>query len=122
MIDIGPARESEVVLAFLKAEIDYRDGIQQTLQWFGTREELIEHADIGNDFQNAARAVVLDSYRGYLTRRLFFIGFPTNVTWRRCELESADFQRLMYIANERSWDENSRLTRSPQVVADRIAR
>ena len=126
MIEIAPTSEAAVVLAFLKAEIDYsphRPHIHQLLQMLrATRQELIDDADLGVDYQNAARAVLLDCYRGYLKRDCFFIGFPKKVNWRRVELESADFQRLLYIANESAWDRYSQKTRSPQLVADRIAR
>jgi len=126
MIEIAPTSEADVVLAFLRAEIDYsphRLHIHQLLQVLrATRQELIDDADLSIDYQNAVRAVLLDCYRGYLKRDCFFIGFPTKVNWKRVELESIDFERLLYIANEPSWDRNSQKTRSPQLVADRIAR
>lgn len=126
MIEVAAARESDVVLAFLKAEIDsgsYSQRIYQLLQMFRTtRRELIDEADPSDDYQNAVRGALLDGYRGYLTRNLFFIGFPKKVNWKRVELEANDFQRLLYIANEPAWDRYSQKTRSPQIVADRIAR
>ena len=128
MIPLGPARESDVVLAFLKAEIDYSDSrerIQRSLQVLQesgvSRRELIEEADPDNDYLNDLRARLLE-YRGYRRRLGLFIGFPTTVDWRRVGLEPADFGRLTYIANEPSWDSYSQRTRSPQVVADRMAR
>jgi hypothetical protein len=126
MIQLGPARESDVVLAFLKAEIDYSDHrqqIHQYMQMLGvTRQELLDDASLDNDYYNAVRAFVFDCYRGYLRRDALFIRFPKRVNWRRVELEPADIGRLTYIANEPSWDSYSQRTRSPQVVADRIAR
>src|SRR6266436_9102110 len=120
MIEIAPTSEADVVLAFLRAEIDYsphRHQIHQLLQFFrATRREMINDADLSVDYQNGVRAMLLDCYRGYLTRDRFFIGFPTKVNWRRVELESIDFERLLYIANEPSWDRNSQKTRSPQLV------
>ncbi len=125
MIDLGPASESDVVLAFLKAEIDYSDSrewIQRALQESGvSRRELIEEADVANHYHNDLRARLLE-YRGYRRRLGLFIRFPTNVEWRRVELEPPDTSRLMYIANERTWDSYSQRTRSPQVVANRITR
>lgn len=125
MIEIGPARESDVVLAFLRAEIDHSDhrqGIQQNLAALGyTRLELIDEADLSNDYENAIRAVLLDSCRGYLSRSLLFIGFPKKFNWRRVELEPADFNRLRYIANDAGWDTLSNRTRLPQIVADKVA-
>jgi hypothetical protein len=126
MIETGPAKEPDVVLAFLRAEIEYspnRPEICRWLQYFRTtKQELIDDADLTVEYQNAVRAFLLDCYRGYLKRDIFFKGFPTKVNWRRVELESTDFERLLYIANEPSWDRNSQKTRLPQLVADRIAR
>jgi hypothetical protein len=126
MIELGPARESNIVLAFLRAEIDYSNlsqGIQQNLGAFGmTRRELIDNADLANDYQNAVRAVLLDSYRGYLRRTLLFTGFPKDVEWRRVELEHTDLDRLRYIAKEEHWDMYSEGTRQPKRVVDKIAR
>jgi hypothetical protein len=61
MIEIGPTREADMVLTFLKAEIDYSDGrerIEQSLKALGvTRQEIIQRADLDNDYQNAVRAL-----------------------------------------------------------------
>jgi hypothetical protein len=63
MIPLGRVRESEVVLAFLKAQIDYssqRAWIQRSLQVLQesgiTRRELIEEADADNDYHNDLKA------------------------------------------------------------------
>src|ERR1700676_2150580 len=106
MIELGSGRESEIVLAFLKAEIDsaYGQSIRQFCQMFGvTSQELIDHADSDSDYYNAVRGAVLDCYRGYLRRTLLFTGFPKKVTWRRVELETPDLNRLKYIAKEEHW-------------------
>lgn len=68
MIEIGPARESDVVLAFLKAEIDYcsqREEIQQYLQALHQaigldRHQLLDVANRGNDYYRTIRAQVLE--------------------------------------------------------------
>lgn len=125
MIDIRPAREPEVVLAFLKAEIDYSDQhqvIQQNIQTLGvTREQLLDESNLDNDCCNAVRAIILDSYRGYLRRTGVFAGFPKNVSWRRVELEPRDFDRLRYVRSA-EWLPLSEETRHPRRVAERIAR
>ena len=124
MIELRPARESEIVLTFLKAELDYSDqrqAIQQCLQKFGqTRAELVDNPDLDNDYENAVRAVVLQCYRGYLSKTGVFTGFPSNVVWRRVELEGRDLDRLKYVRSL-EWMPRSRGTRLPQTVADRIA-
>jgi hypothetical protein len=125
VIDVRPARESEVVLAFLKAEIDYsshRQEIQQYSQGLGvTRHELLDGSNMNSDYYNALRAVVFDCYRGYLRRTALFSGFPRDVNWRRVELEPPDFGRLKYVRSA-EWEPLSEGTRQPQRVVDRIAR
>jgi hypothetical protein len=125
MIELGPARESDIVLAFLRAEIDspqYCERIQNVLQTVGvTRQQLIDDADLNSDCCNALRRVVLESYRGYLSKSALFAGFPRAVTWRRVELEETDLNRLRYL-NYPEWVSHSEETRLPRRVADRIAR
>ncbi len=50
------------------------------------------------------------------------MGFPGKVDWRHVQLEPADFERLLYIANDPSWDSLSERTRKPQRVVDKIGR
>jgi hypothetical protein len=125
MIDIRPARETEVVLAFLKAEIDYSDQrqvIHQNIQTLGvTKEQLLDESNLDNDCCNAVRAIILDSYRGYLRRTGVFAGFPKDVSWRRIELEPRDLERLRYVRSL-EWLPISEGTRRPQRVTDRIER
>jgi hypothetical protein len=125
MIDVRPTRESEVVLAFLRTEIDYsshRQEIQQYFQGLGvTRHELLDGSNMNNDYYNALRAVVFDCYRGYLRRTALFSGFPRDVNWRLVELESPDFGHLKYVRSA-EWEPLSEGTRQPQRVIDRIAR
>jgi hypothetical protein len=125
MIELGLARECEVVLAFLKAEIDYSDHrlrIQQFLQAFGvTKQELLDDSSLDNDYYNAVRAVVFDGYRGYLRRTALFTGFPKKVNWLRVELESTDLDRLKYVGSA-EWTPLSDGTRRPQRVVEKIAR
>jgi hypothetical protein len=126
MIQLGQVRESEIVLTFLKAEINsaYGQSILQLCQIFGaTSQELIDRADLDSDYYNAVRGAVLDCYRGYLRRTLLFAGFPKNVTWRRVELEPHELGRLKYIDDkDKDWMSYSQKTRLPQRVVERIAR
>jgi hypothetical protein len=125
MIDIRPARESEVVFAFLKAEIDYSDArqrIHQHVQALGvTKREILDDSNLDDDYYNALRAIIFDSYRGYLRRIALFAGFPKEVNWRRVELEPPDLDRLRYVSSA-EWLPMSEETRHPQRVVDRIAR
>jgi len=72
MIECGPANESEVVLAFLKPEVDsprYRDVVQDALEQFG-RGSLVDNPVLDDDLCNGIRRMVLH-YRGFDTREVF---------------------------------------------------
>ena len=125
MIEHGPARESEVVLAFLKAEVDasrYGETVRGLLQGIGaTREQLIDNADAGHALQNVLRRWLLTAYRGFETRQFLFLGFPTDVYWRRVELEPHELGRLKY-PREVNWIRFSEETRRPSRLCERLAR
>jgi hypothetical protein len=122
MTERGMAKECEVVLAFLKAEVDsdrYAPIILSQLPLFRlSRHELIDNADLRNAQHNAYRSMLLN-YRGYLQRESLFRGFPIDVQWRRADLEPRDLRHLKYL-NEPNWMRFSEQTRQPARVADRI--
>ena len=124
MIDRESVDESQVVLAFLKAEINsprYRDHVHGLLRLTGIdRGKLIDDPDMENDCCNALRRLLL-SYRGFPQREALFQGFPTVVNWRLVELEPNDLSRLKYIRNP-DWLAHSDNTRRPQRVLDRMAK
>jgi hypothetical protein len=124
MIEHGPVNESQVVLAFLKAEVDsprYRDHVQDLLKLTGlSRGKLIDDPDVDNECCNAVRRILL-FYRGFAQRELLFRGFPTVVNWRLVELEPDELSRLKYIRNA-DWLAHSDQTRRPQRVVERMAR
>ena len=73
MLELRPARESEVVLAFLRAEIEspqqYAGSIQIVLQKLSmTRQELTDDGDPENDLRKCFAGHRTDAYRGYLKR------------------------------------------------------
>lgn len=126
MIELGPVRESDVVFAFLKAEIDYSDQrqqIHQYLQALGvSRQELLDDGNMDSDYYNAIRALALESFRGYLSRRGVFTRFPKKMYWRRVELEPAELAgRLKYVRSKEWWPLSDG-TRQPQRVVEKIAR
>jgi hypothetical protein len=118
MIERGPAAADEMVLAFLKAEIDsprFSDKYLDILSQSGLgRALLIDHADPGNPRDNRLRTALLQLVRGYGGDKLLFAGFPPDVRWRRADLEPGELSRLKY-ANFRSW---AALTRGSRRVID----
>ncbi len=116
MIELGPVAECEMILSFLKAEVDasrYRESVYQNLSAVGfTRDELIECGNLSDATQNSARRTILERYRGFGKNSYLFTGFPADATWRRVELEPHEIDRLLY-ANEGSWRGLSGGTRNP---------
>ena len=99
MIDLCPATEHEMVLAFLKAELNsprFKDEYQID------RQTLIDSADLQSSSQNAARLKELKRLKGAL--------LLSNVAWRRVALENGDLPRLKYL-NHSSWKAYSGGTR-----------
>jgi hypothetical protein len=99
MIDLGPATEDEMVLAFLKAELNsprFSGGYQID------RRTLIDSADLESFRQNAARLNELRRVKGAL--------LLPNVAWQRIALQNGDLPRLKYL-NHRSWKSFSGNTR-----------
>lgn len=125
MIELGPARESEVILAFLKAEADSPRFAQSMLQRLGqlgfSRDELIEGANLEDARQNGARCTILQQYRGYGANAYLFLEFPNDVRWRRVELEPREHGRLMY-AREEHWVRMSDHTRRPARLIEKMTR
>jgi hypothetical protein len=121
MIELGPATENQMVLAFLRAEIDsprfgqiYKHYLDQ-LQAIGvTRKALLDNADLDSSRDNAQRMAILKAVRGYGGNALLFTRFPNDVRWCRLGLEPADWIRVKY-ANYPTWVDLSGGTR---VVAD----
>jgi hypothetical protein len=121
MIELGPATENDMVLAFLRAEVDsprfgahYRPHLDRSNALGITRERLIENADLNSSRDNALRIELLKAVRGYRANSFLFRSFPDNVMWRRVGVEPADWISVRY-ANHAEWVELSRDTR---VVTD----
>ena len=114
MLLIGPATEHEMVLAFLKAEIDsprYEQVYQQKLSALGfSRTQLIESADLHDDQQNVERIKLLGEVRGYGVNSYLFHGFPNDVVWQRVRLDQPELERLKY-AKHQAWITLSKATR-----------
>lgn len=124
MIEISPAEESDVVVAFLRAETDRwhnNESIQNFLRSVGVTNQQLTHADFKGDYSNRLRAIVLDAYRGYIRKGGLFTRFPNGVIWRRAELEPADLNRLKFVKSI-EWVPLSDGTRQPQRVVEKLAR
>jgi hypothetical protein len=105
MIDRGPATENEMIAAFLRAEIDSsrygNNFVIAGLRELGQERILIDEPNLADAQANALRRHLM-RYRGYQTRQALFAGFPSDVTWRRVELEPCDFTTMRYINDART--------------------
>jgi hypothetical protein len=106
MIERGSATEHEMVLALLQAEIDsarfgpiYQNILTRSRL---NRTPLIDQANLANANDNHIRTELLKAVRGYKANQYLFNGFPSNVQWRRVELELIELTRLKY-ANFPTW-------------------
>lgn len=106
MIERGVAGPDEVVLAFIRAEIDSpRFGPVYTgiLARAGRdRATIVDHPDRTDAAASHFRHAMLKSIRGWGDDRLLFTGFPDDTQWRRVELEPAEVAGLRY-ANHGTW-------------------
>jgi hypothetical protein len=108
MIECGAASEDEMIAAFLRAEIDSsrygNDFVKTGLTQRGLERSIIDTPNCADAPENAIRRDLMQ-YRGYKTRQALFAGFPSDVRWRRVELEARDFAAMRYI--------NDALTETP---------
>jgi hypothetical protein len=124
MIELGPASEEEVVLAFLQAEIDSArfGSIYATIlanSGLG-RHLLIDQPDLTSPRDNSIRGELLRHVRGYGSGQLLFAGLPSDVVWRRVGMQQEDFSKLRY-AKSPPWIELSGGTRLVSEGAKNIA-
>jgi hypothetical protein len=119
MVELGAASEDDVVLAFLRAEIDspkWGPGYSHALRDLKlNRNSLIDAADLKDAGACRARKDLLGAVRGYGRDAGLFMGFPQDTTWRRVKVEPSDFQRLKCISKDERW---SRLTRGTRLIRE----
>jgi len=114
MLELQHAEESEVVLEFLRAEIDsprWSNHYPAALAEHGlNRTDLIDHADLRDKTANGVRRDLLGRFRGFGLNRLIFAGFPDDIRWRWVRLSEPELRILKY-ANLPGWIELSGGTR-----------
>jgi hypothetical protein len=120
---LGPATEDDMVLAFLRGEIEssrFAADVLAALAGRGLDRALVDRADLNDSEDNLRRREVLEVHRG--PRRGpgagVFGGFPDDVSWSWAALTPAELADVRYIHWD-YWLEVSGGTRRP---ADAIAR
>jgi hypothetical protein len=100
MREIGSASSNDMVLAFVRAEIDSPRWGGFYMQAIGglrfSRSALIDQADLNDQYTNCIREIVLGAVRGYGRDEFLFHGFPRDAQWRRVLVEPSEFDRLSY--------------------------
>jgi hypothetical protein len=102
---IASITEDEMVLEFLRAEVDSSSFSGSPRAILGSRQP-IDAPDLGNEAENALRRTALGAYRGYGHDALLFAGFPTDVTWQSVALTQSELGEMRYL-NYMTWVELS---------------
>jgi hypothetical protein len=116
------SHESEVIAAFLRAEIDSPRWGAKIRTLLGQHEQsvsVVRMPDLGSSSQNSYRQRLLGEFRGW-SDRLLFAGFPQDVMWSRVQLDRNELDAIKYI-NYSYWVELSGGSRQPRDAARRIA-
>src|ERR1700674_757850 len=101
MNNIEPATETEIIRAFVLAEVDSPTFAPEGYEpWFKMRGLNLGQVRSGlragdADVLQLARSALHD-IRGYGQDQALFIGFPHDVTWQRGDFTSPDFTELRY--------------------------
>jgi hypothetical protein len=115
------AIESEVVLAFLRGEMDserFGSDVRQALVEAGGLD-LVRRPDLGSEEENRARVHALSAARGWRTDTGLFAGFPETVEWYHGLLPPDELSRVRYI-NYSYWLELSGGSRLPRDVPSNL--
>jgi hypothetical protein len=121
MIDVRAATEDDMVLAFLRGDIETKDPVRSDLyaQVLATlradKAALIHRGDVHDPQQNRARRMVL-SIRGYPHSALFQ-GFPGDTSWRMFKQTPDEVAGFKYANHLPDW---SRLSGGTRLVADGV--
>jgi hypothetical protein len=122
MKTLGSASTSEVLLTFMRAEVDsprFGSAYRALIDRSGfSLEQLVTHADLNNAQHNLVRANILLNLRGFGGDALLFKGFPADVQWQRAQINLAELDQLWY-ARHANWVS---LTRGTRRVLDAPAR
>lgn len=95
-----PAREQDVVGAWLVSELDLpRMGsfIHACLRDHGATDDLVRRPNLDDPAQNRIRAAVLGRARGWGNGTMIFTGFPDHVRWYSESLSLPSLRRLRYM-------------------------
>jgi hypothetical protein len=116
MIEIGTATEDEMVLAFLRADIETLDPERSKLfadallTCGADSAALIQRGDVHDPKQNANRRFVL-GVRGYGAKQALFTDFPDGTRWRLVKVTPDEVKGFKYLNRLEHWARASGGTR-----------
>lgn len=118
---IKPSSEAEMILEFLKMELNserYKGRIEDALKELNIESSIIAAGSIESEQENVIRADVLKKFRGWPDKEIFE-NFPVQVDWYWTEFENKDLPKIRYIEYS-YWNELSNYTGSPLEAAKTI--
>jgi hypothetical protein len=121
---VRAASEAEVLVTFLRAELDsprWGTSLLELLAEDGVDESVLRAPDLDDADECDYRARLLDRHRAWLRREGLFKGFPERVEWTRVALTPDEVLAIRYI-NWDWWLWITDGTRRPVDAAARIRR
>ena len=118
---IRDANESEMVLEFLKGELNsdrFNKKLIKVLKQLNLDKDIIINGDISNSYENNKRLTIMKLFRGYPDKDLFN-NFPTITKWKLSRLSSSDINNIYYIDYD-YWNKFSNETSNPVEAAKNI--
>jgi hypothetical protein len=112
----------EMILAFLKAEIDSNRWSQALLALLSNDNKsrmIIDKPNLNDYEENQYRKKLLGDFRGYDRNQYLFTDFPNDVKWMRVFLNSEELGKVKYMKYS-YWDELSNHTRLAKIGAENV--
>lgn len=121
IIKIRESNEAEVILEFLKGEINsnrFSENLNNVLKELNVDKSIIISGDINNKEENLKRLKIMHRFRGYPNEDMFN-NFPNINKWELYELEKEDLSHCYFIDYD-YWNELSSNSSLPEVAAHNI--
>ena len=112
-----PADEAEIVLAFLRGELQsprFGHAVASALNGVGGLD-LVTNPDLNSERENEARAKALRTARGWGSGEGLFAGFPSDISWVCGIFDPEELEAIRYI-NYSYWVALSGGSRKPADV------
>jgi len=122
MLVIRDSNENEVILNFLRGELDserFSNNLLKVMKNLGLNKEIILNADLNDEKENFLRKNLLKEFRGYGKNVGLFANFPNIKKYKFAVADKDDLNKIKYI-NYSYWNKLSKGTSSPLVAAETI--